>query len=357
MARRKSAGSMVRMGSALAIPDVLRSLGADPVKVLGELGYDLTLFDDAEKRISYAIRNRLLSHCAVRSGCPHFGLLVGQRNGLHTFGLLGLLMKHAPDVQTALGSLVRHSHLHVQGASVSLAVEGNAAVLTWQVHEPGMEAIDHIGDATLATLYNIMHELCGTDWRPTEVWFAHHRPADVGPFRRLFRVPLRFDCEQYALLFSAGFLRRRLPGIDEGLRRLLQSQIELLEERHLDDFPEQVRSVLRTALLTGNARVDQVAALFGMHARTLHRHLDANGAGFQQLLDETRFEIARQMLEYSDMEIAQVSDSLGYAAPGAFTRAFRRWTGTTPVRWRATPAGAKLHPSKGALRGPPDAAA
>ena len=270
---------------------------------------------------------------------------------------MGLLVKHAPDVQTALSSFVRHVHLHVQGASVSLAVEGNAAVLTWQVHEPGMEGVDHIGDGALATLYNIMHELCGPDWRPTEVWFAHHRPADVGPFRRLFRVPLRFDCEQYALLFSAGFLRRRLPGIDDGVRRLLQSQIELLEKRHRDDFPEQVRSVLRTALLTGNAKVDQVAALFGMHGRTLHRHLDANGAGFQQLVDETRFEIARQMLEYSEMEIAQVSDSLGYAAPGAFTRAFRRWTGTTPVKWRATPAGARLHPSKGVLRAKSDAEA
>ena len=255
MARRKPAGPTVRMGSVLAIPEVLRSLGANPAEIVGELGYDLTLFDDAERRISYAIRNRLLSHCAVRSGCPHFGLLIGQRNGLHTFGLMGLLVKHAPDVQTALSSFVRHAHLHVQGASVSLAVEGNAAVLTWQVHEPGMEGVDHIGDGALATLYNIMHELCGPDWRPTEVWFAHHRPADVGPFRRLFRVPLRFDCEQYALLFSAGFLRRRLPGIDDGVRRLLQSQIELLEERHLDDFPEQVRSVLRTALLTGNAKV------------------------------------------------------------------------------------------------------
>ena len=60
------------------------------------------------------------------------------------------------------------------------------------------------------------------------------------------------------------------------------------------------------------------------------------------------------MLEYSEMEIAQVSDSLGYAAPGAFTRAFRRWTGTTPVEWRATPASARLYPSKGVFRGKSD---
>ena len=198
-----------------------------------------------------------------------------------------------------------------------------------------MEAIDHIGDGALATLYNIMHELCGPDWRPTEVWFAHHVPADVGPFRRFFRVPLRFDAEQYALLFSAGFLKRRLPGIDDALRRLLEEQIESLERRHPDDFPAQVRRVLHTALMTGQSKADQVAALFGMHSRTLNRRLNAFGTTFQQLLDETRFESARQMLEYSAIEVGEISDSLGYAAPGVFSRAFRRWSGTTPAEWRA----------------------
>jgi AraC-like DNA-binding protein len=96
-----------------------------------------------------------------------------------------------------------------------------------------------------------------------------------------------------------------------------------------------VRNVLRTALMTGHARADQVASLFGMHSRTLNRRLNAFGFGFQQLLDESRFEIARQMLEDSAMEVGQIAELLDYAAPGVFTRAFRRWSGTTPAEWRA----------------------
>ena len=196
----------VRMASVLAIPEVLRSLGANPEEVLGELGYDLKLFDDAENRISYAARNHILSHCAARTGCPDFGLRIGQHNGLHTFALMGSLVKYAPDVATALRTFVRIARIHVQGASVNLAVEGNSAILTWQVHEPGMEAIDHIGDGALATLYNIMHELCGPDWRPTEVWFAHHIPADVGPYPAVFpgTVALRRRAVRAAVL-------RRIP--------------------------------------------------------------------------------------------------------------------------------------------------
>ena len=183
--------------ASCALPDIIRSLGADPHEVLAELGYDLKLFADPDTRVSYAVRNRILGHCAARTGCPHFGLLVGQHNGLHTFGLVGPLMKYAADVEAAMRSFIRYPHLHVQGASVNLSVEGDSAELTWRVHQPGMEALDHTGDGALATLYNIMHELCGPDWRPTEVWFAHSAPADVGPFRRFFRVPLRFDAEDY----------------------------------------------------------------------------------------------------------------------------------------------------------------
>ena len=155
---------------------------------------------------------------------------IGQHNGLHTFGLVGLLVKYAPDVGTALRNFVRHRALHVQGATVNLLVEGNTATLTWHVDDPGMEGLDHVGDGALATLCNVMHELCGSDWRPSEVCFAHRTPLDAGPYRRFFRVPLRFDAETYALSFSAGLLKRPLPGIDDEMRSLLEREIGSLED-------------------------------------------------------------------------------------------------------------------------------
>jgi AraC-like DNA-binding protein len=325
----------VRVATALAIPELLRSLGADPVKVLGELGYDARLFDDPENRLPLAAHNRIVGHCATRTGCTHFGLLVGQADGLHSFGLVGLLVKHSPDVETAIRSFVRYLYLHVQGAAVDLRVQDDAATLTWHLNQPGLEAVDHIGDGALAVLYNVMHELCGPDWRPTEVWFARQRPEDLGPYRRFFRVPMRFNAEQYALHFSAAFLKRRLPGIDAELRRLLEAQISALEARHREDFPAQVRSLLQATIGTGRCNADQIAALFGMHSRTMNRRLNHYGVGFQQLLEETRFEIARQMLEFTTVEIGKIADLLGYAAPGIFTRAFRRWSNTTPAEWRA----------------------
>jgi len=74
---------------------------------------------------------------------------------------------------------------------------------------------------------------------------------------------------------------------DPELRRLLQKQIDQLEVGNKDDFPEQVRRVLCTALLTNHAKADQVAALFPMHTRTLHRRLKTFDTSFQELADQS----------------------------------------------------------------------
>ncbi len=335
--KHTSAEAVVRIGGALAIPAVLRSLGADPATVLAEAGVDLKLFDDPDNLISFATRSHLFSRCVAKTGCLHFGLLVGQQGGLHDLGLVGLLVKYAPDVGTALRSLVRYQHLHVKGAATALTVTNGAATFSYEVHQRQSEATDQIGDGAVAFMFNILRSLCGPDWTPVEALFAHRRPKDVGPYRRFFRAPLRFDAEQNALVFSADDLDRRLATDDPALRRRLQQQVDALEARHGDDLPGQVRSVLRTALLTGHASADQIAALFSIHSRTLNRRLTAFGTNFQTLVDEGRFEIARQMLADSAMDVRQIAQALDYADASAFTRAFRRWSGTTPARWRAKP--------------------
>jgi len=321
-----------RIGSVLAIPAVLRSLGADPAEVLAEQGLEPTLFDSPDNRISQAARSRLLAHCAARTGCPHFGLLVCEQVGLSSLGLVGLLARYSPDVETALRSIARYLHLHSHGAAMELVVDGEQAMLTLGL--PDFVAAEQLGDGGTAMLLNIMRDLCGRSWAPAEASFAHRQPDDVEPYRRVFHAPLRFDADRYGLVFAARWLGRQLPEVDDALRRLLQQQVDALEARHGDDLPAQVRSVLQSALMTGDASAGSVGALFSMHSRTLHRHLADFGTSFRALVDETRFEIARQMLADSSFEVRRIADMLGYADASAFTRAFRRWSGTTPALWR-----------------------
>ena len=327
---------MLRIGSTMGVPAALRSLGLDSREVLLEGRFDPGLFDDPDNMISFSARGRLMAHCTAKARCEHFGLLVGQHSGLHSFGLVGLLMKYSPDVETALNNLVRYFHLHARGAVLNLQVQGNSAILSYQIPYRGTQGNSHVSDGALAVMFNTLCELCGGEWKALEFWSTHKEPENIQPFRQFFSARLRFNAELNALVFDASWLRRSLPEVHPDVRRLVQKQIDSLAAQHGDDFPEQVRAVLRTALLSGHARSDHVALLFSMHPRTLNRRLNTYGVGYQELLDETRFEIAQQMLKESNLEVGEIALMLNYAEARSFIRAFRRWSGTTPARWRAT---------------------
>lgn len=326
---------MIRIGTASGIPKALSSLGLDPMEVLKGGGFDPGMFDDPDNLISFATRSRLIAYCASKANCEHFGLLIGQQSGLYSLGLVGLLMQYSPDAGTALNNLARYFHLHAHGVSVSLQVHGDTAILGFQIHQSSAPAINQTADAAIAIMFNCMRELCRTSWRPSEIWFMHSEPADLEPFREFFGARLRFNAEQSAIIFHSSCLMVALPEVHPELRRIVQKQIDVLAARHADNFPEQVRSVLRAALLSGDVSTDRVATLFSMHARTLNRRLSEYGIHYRGLVDEMRFEMAQQMLTDSSLEVSEIALILLYSDARSFIRAFRRWSGTTPARWRA----------------------
>ena len=115
---------------------------------------------------------------------------------------------------------------------------------------------------------------------------------------------------------------------------MLKEKIDALEAQFHHDFPEQVRRILRTALLTDKTSLEEIAGLFSMTPRTLDRRLKDHGLSFQDLVDEGRYEIARQALLDTDMNLVHVAALLDYADTSSFVRAFRRWCGLTPMQWR-----------------------
>jgi len=325
----------LRVGPLVEVPKILRELGVDPAEIVGDVGLDLPLFDDPEHLISFAAVGRLLKECAVRTQCPHFGLLIGQRSGPDCLGVLGALTQNMADVGSALRGLILHLHVHDRGAAPALSVERGVAVLSYLIYQPGIEGSSQIYDGSIAITFNILRALCGPAWRPTEVWFSHRRPSDSEPYRRFFQVALRFDMEQTALVFPAKWLDHLVTGADPDRRRRLEQQIAALENLVSADLAGRLRRALRTLLLTRQSSLEQVARLFALPRRTLNRRLEEQGATFQGLVNEVRYEIARQLLEDTRMSMGQIAAILDYNDASAFTRAFRHWSGQTPTAWRA----------------------
>lgn len=325
---------MLRIAAISNIPEILTDLGASPARVCAAAGFEFSLFDDADNLVSYRAASHLFRVCVEQTGCAHFGLLKGQKSDLSGLGLIGLFARCSPDVGAALRSIVRYVHLHIQGASMTLDESGRRAILRYDIHDLDTEAADQLADASLGRMVNILRELCGPRWKPVEVRFAHGRPFDVTPFRRFFRAPVSFETSDNSLVFDAIWLSHPLPAIDPRLSRRLKHRMAALAARAPNEFREHVRRLLMAGLLTGHGNADQIAEFLSIHSRTLHRRLAAQDTNFRTLVDECRYAIARQMLENTDSNVAYVADFLDYADTSAFARAFRRWSGSTPSRWR-----------------------
>jgi len=74
--------------------------------------------------------------------------------------------------------------------------------------------------------------------------------------------------------------------------------------------------------------------MLSMQVRTLERRLEGAGTSFHDLLEGVRFEVSCQLLKDTTLAIGEISGILGYGGASSFSRAFRRWSGTTPARWR-----------------------
>jgi AraC-like DNA-binding protein len=324
----------------LAIVPLLRELGADAALVLQRVAIDPGALADAANRLPFAVVGRLLNECARATDCPHFGLLLGKRSGPTAAGIAGNLFRHAASVHAALRLFIAYMHLHDRGGVAALTWRGDAEVeFSYVIHHPNTPGTAQIVDASIAIACSVMRSLCGSKWTPAEVLLSHDQPRMAGPYRAFFRAPIRFDAPRSALVFPARLLRQPVGGADPAKRtHLLQLAAKLDAARPVTVTERTVRALSRMVIATPPSS-DKVAEVLGIKPRRLRERLEAEGTSVKTLLEDLRCELARQFLEESRMPIGEIAATLHYSKPGAFSRAFKAWTGWTPRQWRAAAIG------------------
>ena len=327
-------GGYDRVASTIAVLPLLEQFQVDLDSLLVESGLPIGLFDHPDNLIPFREGTRLLGLCADRTGCPHFGLLIGNTTPLEAFGIVGELMKSAADLRSALQLMCRFMPLTDGGGLLTLSETRQSARFSYTVYEPGVERAEVLGDNVVAASCNVLRTLCGRKWRPQEILLSRSPPGDVQAYTEIFKAPVRFDVEQSAVVFDRAWLDVPLATADPARSRILEAKARALEASETGNLVAQVRRIVRRRLLAGTCSMQSVAADLGMHRRTLDRQLQHFGVAFKALSDEIRYDVSRQLLADTALPIIAIAQSLHYADPSAFTHAFRRWSGTTPTRWR-----------------------
>lgn len=151
-----------------------------------------------------------------------------------------------------------------------------------------------------------------------------------------FDCRVRFKAGRNAIIFRNTDLDRPFVTQNEDLLKAIGAQLEA-ELKDLNsgaDLGDQVKHTLKRSLAGKRPTLPQVARELCMSARTLQRRLTDAKITFQELVEETRRELAHHYLRHSTVELNETAFLLGYEDSNSFFRAFQGWEGTTPGEWR-----------------------
>jgi AraC-like DNA-binding protein len=175
------------------------------------------------------------------------------------------------------------------------------------------------------------------------VHLARRVPEDSSAFRSFFRAPIRFNQELTALVFPARHLGLKVSTADPQLKLALERAVRELEAIARVDLVDELKRSLRDRLATSDCSCEEASRRFSVHRRTMNRRLKAAGTSFRTVLDELRFEVARQLVSDTELPLKSLPRSTfpsqlhsrgrSSAGPGVFRhKSGGIWTQPMPPR-------------------------
>ena len=311
----------------------LMTLGYDPVPFLHTRGIDSTTLLDPDAIVPMSACVGLLADAVRATGDDNLGLHVAEHADLGSFDVHFYAMVSSPTLGAAFERVCRYQRLIDETSQVRLEKSGDRALLSHRL-PGGMAAPRQTAELLLAAW--VCSVATRTRWSPAEGRFAHRAPRDSGEHERFFGAPLRFATSENALFLPAALLDLPCRRTDPPLLSLLDRYAaDRLGVPQAATFADRARAALSEELQAGNVAAQRLATRLRVSIRTLHRSLAAEETLYRRLLDQLRLDIAERHLMDDRMSVAEVAFLVGFSEISAFHRAFKRWTGRTPVTFRA----------------------
>lgn len=329
---------MIEARWATYIAADLRRAGLALDDVLGEIGLARTDIASPERRISYAAFMQMIERAAQLLAEPGYGLKLGASHDVRDNGLLGFIAANSATLKDALANIERYFHVTNEGTDANLELAGPIGILRFRDADPALRRLRQNSERVSALFVRGAQELTRAQATPVRVEFIHERPNLPIDYERILGCPVQFRCQWDAVLFSEETLRLPVIGADNRLLRTLEEACRRIigppPEKH--DLVHSVRQYVVEQLAKGVPAFDDVARHFHMSSKTLERRLSERDVGYRELVDEIRSELAKHYLAHTTLRLHQIAYALGFSEPGPLVRAFKRWTGQTPIQYRTS---------------------
>lgn len=276
---------------------------------------------------------RVLERCLGRHGV---GLAFAQtKPGPRAYGVVALRDMTAATYGDALRRHCRHHRVLKEHVGAALVETEDAAQVVLSTASGRLACSPAMAEAALAPYAVHAREWTGRDVDPLEVELEHDAPADTGPYERFFRCPVRFAQPRTSIRFARWVLELPLAGAQRDVCEYLEQRAEeALARTETAELLEACEHAVREQLARGDVGATSIAKRLATTPRTLQRRLAERGTSLRGLVDRVREQQALALLRDPSVPMALVSERLGFSEPRAFRRAFARWTGLSPDRYR-----------------------
>jgi AraC-like DNA-binding protein len=313
--------------------DALKALGADPAALSASVGLTERSLRDPDARVPSSRLLGLFERAERRLRDPSIGLHAGER--VRTRGPLFYLLLSSPRFSEGLRSVARFARVALDTQQFRIAISGEVVSLTVEPGDPAIEKSHHAVDYLMgAILGSIRRAVPGI--RPIGVDLTHRQVGTQEEAERAFGCPVRFGCRRNVLRFPASALGGAPAASNAAVAEQINKYaVALLARITSNRVQDLTADVIRTLLVDG-IRPDRflVARRLNMSERTLKRRLEQEATTFKAVRDRVRSETAEALLSNRSLKIGAVAQSVGFAETASFTRAFSRWSGSSPARYR-----------------------
>jgi AraC-like DNA-binding protein len=280
-------------------------------------------------RVPLSLQDRLWETISATRSDPLIGLRMGLEIQVGHLDSAGLLLMSCDTLGSAVDALLEYFPIISEGCLLELAAEDERIRLRYL---PSYDSCREIrAEAAIGCFVHLSRWMTGGRAVPAEVCLRHAPRAPIGHYQALLGCRVRFEANDYSLLFSKQDMETPLIQANEAVRSHLQQvasqMLASLSERGLS---AQVEALVRHHPRWGKERI---AYLLGMSGRHLTRRLAEEGSSFKLLRDTVLYRMATERLR-DDSRLRDIAESLGFADESAFAKAFRRWAGVSPARFR-----------------------
>lgn len=287
------------------------------------------------RHLSLSDFKRLIREAIALTGDTAFGLLVGERLLFNSHGLLGYVSSQSVTPREALTLIARYFPLRTSLVAVQLEITRSHARLSFFDHLQLGEIARPVLEAIVLTIRNLFEYVTLGLCRADSAAFTFAAPPHQAIARELF------DC---AVHYQAGWNGFEVPlaPLDRPVRAsnpkalmlaIERCQAELARLARQNDLQSRVR-LLMLEKQNGLPSLTMTARLLNLTTRTLHRRLIEEGTSYREILESVRQQMATDLLQDEQLSIQEIAFMLGYGDLANFRRAFKRWTGEAPSRYR-----------------------